>query len=264
MPGHLFYSNSPLLVFITTSIVFMAMAVVGFLIGRRACQHGTNQSQIGAIQSSILGMLALMLGFTFGAASTRYDTRRVLAIDEANAIGTTFMRAQTLPEPYRTNLSKMLRSYVNLRLESVSCFDNTDNLVKIRKDTEKMQHAMWQQAVAAVGEQPSDITGLFEESLNQSIDLYSSRIAWFMARVPNVIMWILAIIAIASLGIVGYGFGLVDQRNWLIMAMLSAIIAVVIVMIVDLDRPEAGPTRISHQSMIDLKNGLSGYEQKSR
>ena len=264
MEERLFYSNSPLFVLVTTSIVLMVTAVVGFLIGRRASQRGIDQSQIGTIQSSVLGMLALMLGFTFGAASARYDTRRGLAVDEANAIGTTFLRAQTLPEPYRTDLSDMLRNYVDLRLQSASKLDKPDELVKIRRDTEKVQQAMWRQAAAVAREHPSAITGLFEESLNESIDLYSSRIASFLARVPSTIMWILAMIAIVSLGIVGYGFGLAGQRRWLIMALLSAVISVVIVMIVDLDRPETGPTRISYQNMVDLKNSLPEFDQTSR
>ncbi len=263
MEGHLFYSSSLWLVLVATSIVLMAMAVVGFLIGRHASQVGVDQSQVGAIQASILGVLALMLGFTFGTASARYDERRGLAIDETNAIGTTFLRAQTLPEPYRTNLSNMLRDYVDLRLTSVSKLDNLEEIKKIRRHTESLQQAMWQQAAMVVKEHPSDITGLFEESLNQSIDLYSSRIATFLARVPNTILWILALISITSLGIVGYGFGLANQRSWLIMALLATIIAAVIVMIVDLDRPEAGPTRVSYQNMLDLKNSLAGFEQKT-
>ena len=264
MTPSVFYSNSPWIVFVSTSLVLMATAVVGFFIGRRAGHHGADQSQIGAIQSSILGVLALMLGFTFGAASQRYDARRLLAVDEANAIGTTFLRAQTLPEPYRTNLSNMLRDYVDLRLQSASVLDKPDELAKIRRNTERMQQAMWKQVAAVVKQDPSDITGLCEESMNQSIDLYAARIESFLARVPPTIMWILAFIAGVSLGIVGYGFGLAGRPTWLIMALLSCIVALVIVMIADLDRPEAGPTRVSRQNMMDLKSSLPGFEEKGR
>lgn len=262
MEARLFYTNSPLTVFITTSLWLMAMAWVGFQVGRRAGRGGGDLSQVGTIQASVLGLLALMLGFTFGAASARYDMRRIEAVDEANAVGTTFMRAQTLPEPYRTDISAMLRTYVDLRVRTASILDRPDALARQRRETENLQQAMWRKAAAAVKKYPSDITGLFEESLNESIDLYSTRIASYKARVPETILWVLAMIAAASLGIVGYGFGFVDRRSWLVMGLVAVIVAAVIVMIVDLDRPEAGPTRVSDQGMIDLKGSLSGFELK--
>ena len=208
----------------------------------------------------MLGVLALMLGFTFSVAFNRYDTRRMLAIDEANAIGTTFMRAQTLPEPYKTNLSNMLRRYVDLRVQSASVLNDHDQLLKLRRDTEELQQAMWRQAARVAKSNPTPVVAVFEQSLNKSIHLYASIVALFFARVPDTILWILALIAIASLGIVGYGFGLVGQRSWLMMALVAIIVSAVIVMIVDLDRPEAGPTRVSHQSMVDLRQSLSGFE----
>lgn len=261
---HLFYSYNLLIVLAAISIVLMATAVLGFMLGRRAKQGEGDLSEIGAIQASVLGLLALMLGFTFATASARYDTRRELAVNEVNAISTTFLRAQTLPEPYRTNLSRQLRDYVDLRLQSASQLDNIGELVKTRRNTERLQQVMWRQAAEVAREYPTDITGLFEESMNESIDLYSSRVASYFARVPPTILWILTLMALASLGIVGYGFGLAGQRKWLIMALLSLIVAVVIVMIVDLDRPEAGPTRISYQGMVDLKNSMEGYVQQRR
>jgi hypothetical protein len=264
MEYHLFYAQSPLVVLIAMSIILMATALLGFWIGRVTRQRVVDKSVVGVIQASVLGLLALMLGFTFQAASARYDTRRALAIDEANALKTTFLRAQTLREPYRTNISNMLRDYVDLRLQMVSASNNTNKAKLVKLETEELQQAMWKQATGIAIEDPSDITGLFLESLNDSIDLYSARIEWFRSRVPDTILWILAFISCSALGIVGYGFGIAGQKSWLIMALVSILIAAVIVMIVDLDRPLTGPTRVSQQSMLDLRDSLSGFEQKSR
>lgn len=260
MDNQLFYSSSLWVVLVGMSIVLVLAAELGYLIGDRASRHGVEQTQIGTIQSSILGMLALMLGFTFGAAWTRYDNRRILAINEANAIGTTFLRAQSLPEPYRTNLSTMLHRYVDLRVLTAQSVDDPQEFRKLRSDTEKLQQSIWKQAANVCYKYPSDITGLFAESLNQSIDLYASRSAEFLARVPETILWILTFIAIVSLGVVGYGFGISRQKGWLIVLLISIIVAAVIVMIVDLDRPGVGPTRVSNQTMINLKNSLDGFE----
>jgi hypothetical protein len=249
---------------IATSLILTAAALAGFLIGHKTSQRVTDRSQIGAIQASILGLLALLLGFTFGVASSRYDVRRVLAVDEANALGTTFMRAQMLPEPYRTSISDMLRHYIDLRIQTASVLGNPSKTRKIMKETEELQQAIWKQATAVARKDSSVITGLFVSSLNESIDLYSSRVAVFLTRVPSTILWILACIAIVALAVVGYGFGLIGQRSWLAIALMPVVIAAVIVMIVDLDRPEAGPTRVSQQSMIDLRNSLSGFESRGR
>lgn len=260
MDSQLFYSSSLWVVLIGMSVVLVLAAKLGYLIGERASRSGAEQTQIGTIQSSILGMLALMLGFTFGAAWTRYDNRRILAINEANAIGTTFLRAQSVPEPYRTNLSKMLREYVDLRLKTASLIGDHHGFRQLLSDTEKLQQSVWKQAANVCYKYPSDITGLFAESLNQSIDLYASRKAEFLARVPETIMWILTFIAIVSLGVVGYGFGISRQKARLIVLLISVIVAAVIVMIVDLDRPEAGPTLVSNQTMNNLKQSMDGFE----
>lgn len=260
MEVHPFYTYSLLVVQCIVSFVLLASALVGYSLARLSRQRTADTSEIGTIQASMLGMLGLLLGFTFAVASSRYDTRRVLAIDEANALGTTFMRTQMLPEPYRTSISKELRDYIDLRLRAASVLGDQTALAGVKRETEKLQQTIWKQATAMARKHDTPISAVFVTSLNQSIDLYASRVATFYARVPSIILWILLCIAIAALGMVGFGFGIGGQRDWLVMAVVSIMVASVIVMIVDLDRPEAGPTRISQQTMVDLKNSLSGYQ----
>jgi hypothetical protein len=264
MEGYLFYGQRALFVFIEMSLVLFAAASIGFAFGRIISRRVEDRAQVGAVQASILGLLALMLGFTFAAASARYDARRLLGVDEANALGTTFLRAQTLPEPYRTTMSRMLHEYIDLRVESISSFRDTKKLMHIKNKTERLQQDMWGQASSAARRYPNAITGLFIGSLNESIDLYSARIAAFRNRVPESVLWILACISIAALAITGYSFGLAGQRAWIVIALVSVLVAAVIIMIVDLDRPQVGPTQVNQQSMIDLRNSLSEFEESSR
>lgn len=264
MEEQLFYRQNPLPLLIVVSIFLFLAALTGYFIGQRRRERAGDGSLIGTVQASMLGMLALLLGFTFAVSSSRYDARWGLVVDEANALGTTFLRAQMLPEPYRTNISDMLRDYIDLRLEIASHAGNLDKVIAIRRKTEDLQQRIWGQVVAVARDDPhSVVTGLFITSFNQSIDLYSSRTTWFLARVPITILWILSFIAIAAFVITGYSFGLAGQRSVMIIALMSLMVAAVIVMIVDLDRPVAGPTRVSQQSMTDLKNSLSGFEQRS-
>lgn len=264
MEQQLFYRLTPLPLFTLVAVVLFLAALAGFCIGQRRRRQVGDGSLIGTVQASMLGMLALLLGFTFAVASSRYDARWGLVVDEANAVGTTFMRAQTLPEPYRTNISDMLRDYIDLRLEIVSYAGDIDKVMAIRRETEELQQRMWGQAVAMARDDPrSVVTGLLITSLNQSIDLYSTRTTWFLARVPVTILWILSFIAIAAFVITGYSFGLAGQRSAVVVALMSLMVAAVIVMIVDLDRPAVGPTTISQRSLMDLRNSLSGFEHRS-
>ena len=259
MDGHLFYTRSPLFVLIAVSLVLFGAAMIGSAIGRRQRDRVQDGSQIGTIQASLLGILGLLLGFTFAVASARYDTRRVLAIDEANALGTTFMRAQTLPEPYRSAISSDLSRYIDLRARASLPQSDEGQLAHYHKQALRLQNAIMKKAAAVGRAYQNDIVALFVESVNESVNLYATRIATYYARVPETILWILLCISIAALGMVGYGFGLTGQQGWIVMSLVAVVVAAVIVMIVDLDRPEAGPTRISQQTMLDLKNSISGY-----
>lgn len=264
MDAHPFYAYSAWLVFLVGALVLLAAALIGFQIGRLTNQRVSDKDQIGSVQASVLGLLALLLGFTFGVAFSRYDSRRLLAVDEANALGTTFLRAQMMPQPYKTNLSNLLRRYIDVRLQMLRVGHNPSKLTRVRHDTLKMQQAIWRQAQGAARAKPDDITGTFVTSLNQSIDLYSSRAAEFYARVPATILWILSLISVASLAIVGYGFGLSGQRSWMIIGLVAVLVSGVIVMIVDLDQPQSGRTRVSQQTMIDLRDSLAGFEDAGR
>jgi hypothetical protein len=115
----LFYNLNLLLIFLVSTGALLLFTELGFLLGRKAGRTTSDRarSQIGAIQAAILGLLALLLGFTFAMAMSRFDIRKQLVLDEANAIGTTYLRTQLLPEPQRQELAELLRRYVRVRLE---------------------------------------------------------------------------------------------------------------------------------------------------
>ena len=98
--------------------MLLATTEVGFRFGLRlhAAKDEARKEQIGGIHAAVLGMLGLLLGFTFAMALERYDKRRILVIQEANAIGTTFLRASLLPEAHQAPVEDLLRRYLDLRL----------------------------------------------------------------------------------------------------------------------------------------------------
>jgi hypothetical protein len=259
LSGEILFGLNIWLVFAIVIALFLSADEIGFRLGRRE-QSKSNEptrSQVNMLQAASLGLLALLLGFTFSMALTRYDTRRQLVLDEANAIGTTYLRAQLLPEPARKEVSNLLRRYVDVRLEFYQAGISQRKLQKVDDDTEKLHGALWSYAIAAGGQDPRAIpTGLFIQSLNDVIDLHAKRVTALENHVPESIFILLLIVATLSLGLVGYGAGMGRDRNLLPAVISIILIASVILLIMDLDRPRRGLIKVSQQSMVDLQNSL--------
>jgi hypothetical protein len=240
-------------------VSLLVAAEIGFLLGRRARPDidDRTRSQISTIQAAVLGMLALLLGFTFSLSTSRYEIRKQLVLEESNAIGTTFLRAQLLPEPHRREALNLLRRYVDIRLEFYRAGIDPVLLRQANDKTEKTHKDLWSHAVAVGEKDPRAITtGLFIQSLNEMIDLHSKRMAALENHVPEVVFILLYLVSIMALGMLGYGCGLGGQRS-LLMAMTTALlIAFVILIIMDLDRPRRGLVQVSQQRLIELQESL--------
>ena len=108
--------------FVATAVVFLLAIEVGFHIGRyrRSRRAGDQKSQVGSVMAASLGLLAFFLAFTFGMAGSRFDDRKKLVLEEANTIGTTYLRAELLPEPHRTEIQTLLREYIDIHAARVT------------------------------------------------------------------------------------------------------------------------------------------------
>src|SRR6187402_1833203 len=158
----------------------------GYRLGRyrRRRSEKEKEGPVGAMVGSTLGLLAFMLAFTFGMAASRFDARKTLVLDEANAIGTTYLRAAMLPEG-GNEVRDLLRQYVDQRVAAVK----SGNAVIALKESEALQGKLWALAVAAGQQHPNSIVvGLFVESLNNVIDLHAKRVtAGLRNRIPGTI-----------------------------------------------------------------------------
>lgn len=257
--GYLFFVfQSQWLVILIVSLLLLALAEVGYRTGWRlfVTRDEPRKSQIGGIQGAILGMLALLLGFTFSMAVTRYEVRRDLVLQEANSIGTTFLRAALLSDARRIAVENLLRQYVDARLDFYGAGMNPEKLGTAEHHTSKLQHELWTQAVAASREAPNPITATFITALNDTIDLDESRLNAFRARVPSSVWLLVLVVAGAGCYASGYGAGASGARTGFSNIMLPLLIAVVITIIADFDQPRHGLISVSQQPMLDLKTGL--------
>jgi hypothetical protein len=263
MTSELLYDLDLWLIWGGSVILFILLAEAGYRLGylSRGKFDDNGKSQLGTVQGAILGLLALLLGFTFAMAMSRYDVRKQLVLDEANAIGTTYLRAQLFPEPRRQEVSNLLRRYVDVRLEFSKADNDQKKIQEAKNKTEQVQNQLWSFGTAWGKEEPRSIPmGLFLRSLNDVIGLHAKRVTALENHVPEIILVLLYFVAMAAVGLLGYGCGVGGTRNLLVNTLVPIIIAAVILVIIDLDRPRRGLIRVSQQSMMDLRRSLNGSQ----
>ena len=256
MPGTSPLDVLPLLaVFGLAVIIMLATADAGYRIGRyrRARSEGEMEGPVAAMVGATLGLLAFMLAFTFNLAASRFDARRELVLREANALGTTYLRAATLPER-GSEIRSLLRRYTDLRLEAPQRRD----ISEVRRQSEDLHTKLWDEAtVIAKTHDGSIVAGLFIQSLNEVIDVHAMRIAALRTRVPTAIWIALAVLTVLSFAAMGYHAALTRTRRSPAAVVITICFAVVIVLIVDLDRPFEGLLRTSQEAMIDARQGMT-------
>ena len=246
--------------------LFLAMVVVvsiavegGYRLAkwrRRQRAETERESSVGAMVAATLGLVAFLLAFTFGLAASRFDLRRQTILDEANAIGTTYLRAAMLPEPQRSESRRLLREYVDVRLAGVT----PEKVDQATLESTRLHSRLWAQAVAAAEKDPRSIpTGLFIQSLNQVIDLHSKRVmVGLRNRIPGTIWAALSFVVILAMMALGYHEGLSSPRRSPAVLALVLTLSAVMLLIADLDRAHTGFLRVSQQALIDVRNTFEG------
>jgi hypothetical protein len=192
---------------------------------------------------------AFLLAFLVGIASNRFDERRALVINEANSIGTTYLRAGFLPEPYASQARELLREYAALRLKLVEL--ETNQAAKIRSQT--IHQELWKIAEEQTKINRDAVTVSFINTLNETIDLHSSRVtALEAARMPFTIYIGIYLVAVLGLSMLGFQSGLNGTRNFVVTLVLILIFSLVLLVIIDLDRSWGGFLRVNQQPIKDL------------
>ncbi len=243
-------------VFVAFALIALAVFEGGHRVGRWWQERTPDEKEgpTSMLVGSILALLAFLLAITMGMASDRFDTRRQLVLEEANSIGTTYLRAGYLPEASSTRVRELLREYVPLRLTTA---DRDQLQVNYARSTE-IQKELWAEAEDLARTTPeSEVLALFIDSLNETIDLHETRVtAIVYARVPETILLLLIIGAVLTLGMVGYSAGLTGRRGLLSAVVLIVVLGAVITLVVDLDRPREGYLQVSQQPLIDLQQQI--------
>jgi hypothetical protein len=249
---------------LTISLVGLAAILASIEIGRWLGVHVGDQGDdnVSTLEGAAIGLLALMVGFTFAMSLSRFEARRDAILAEANAIGTTALRARLLPEPHRGEVLELLRDYVKIRLDLTQRPATQAELVAAIQRSNALQERIWQQAEAMTAIDRSVVpTGLFIQTLNEMIDDQAKRLAAIRNRVPNVVQLALFGVAIVASGFAGYATGLDKRRSRFPVYVMGLLAVAVILLILDLDRPGAGFIEVSQQPMIDTASSIAGFPE---
>jgi uncharacterized membrane protein (Fun14 family) len=252
------YSLNSIVIVSILFFLILGAEEAGYRLGR----HHQNKTDVdvktntNTIQAGMLGLLGLILGFSFNMAMQRYINRSDAVIQEANAISTALLRTSLLPEPYDSLTHSLLQEYINLRLQ----VSNTDQATVseqelLKEKTTQKQNEIWMNAVQAARIDPRAVTtGYFISSLNNMIDAQGRRNAMLQLHVPEVILLLLFTVFIATGGLMGYASGLGRKRTFLPSTLMTLLISLVVFIILDLDRPKRGLIKVNQDSILQLKN----------
>ncbi len=250
-------NNSPLLFLGGGTLILMTLAVAGGVALRARSDRrdpsgsrGGEGGLEGYVVSAVLGLLALLMGFTFSLAVDRFEIRRALVLEEANAIGTTYLRAQLLQEPHRARISQLLVNYTDNRIALAKA--PTDQIPPLLAANDKMLTELWAATASAfVTIKGLDFSSTFVDSVNSVIDLDAARKTARMARVPAEVFFVLFVYLVVTAGVLGYVF--VGSRGRGAAAFMLALLTLSLLLILDIDRPNKGGVREAQTPMIQLR-----------
>jgi hypothetical protein len=225
-------------------------------VGRRVAaylhvdQAPQRKEQMGTIRDGMFVLVSLLLGFTLTMAASRFAERRSLLVEEAISIETTYLRAGTLPQPYRDHSKGLLKEYVDARLALDSAIGDEARFEEALKHSERVGEELWADAVAVAQNDRTAITATYINSLNETIDLNQKRMASLENRIPEPI-WLL-ILSVSTIAVFTRGSTL-TSRFWLTLILVPLTIALVVALIADLDTPSRGLIRLDQRAMERVK-----------
>jgi hypothetical protein len=245
-----------IVIFILTLLMVLLAVEVGYQAGmaRQRAKSHEKEAPVGAMVGATLGLLAFLLAFTFGLGANMFQAKRDVLLNEANAIGTTWLRADFLPAAERDAARTLLREYVDIRLAAAE----SGEVEGAMQRSEEIHNALWAQASEAMNDDSRSVAaGLFVATLNDVIDLHAKRVTiGLRTRIPPTIWYALYAIAFFSFGTMGYHAGLgATNRSFATLA-VAIIFSAVIWLIADLDTSQEGTLRVSQQVMVDLRNSM--------
>ena len=252
----LFRLSSPALMLVLL-LVIVGAALTGLFVGRsrRERHHGLKESS-GVLQGALLGFMGLVLAFGLSLALGRYEDRRAAVVDDANTIGTTYLRAQTLSEPMRSQSLALLVHYTDAEMRLTDEVSGSGGARATISEGSALQNRLWALAGQAVQKDPTGTAPrLYEESLNEMIDQQTVRVAGLANRVPTEVLLLELIGAAGAMFLVGLHVGLLG-RSLTPVLLAAGLVTFLLFVTFDLDRPTRGFITVPDAPLAALRASM--------
>ena len=252
-----FFRLSTWELWLIVAAIVLGFVAAGYLTGRfLRLRDETLREPVGIVQGAFFALVGLILAFGLTLAIGRYDTRRAAVVDDANTIGTTYLRAQTLAEPIRARSLQLLRQYTDASIALSLAVPTTARFGQVVARQDDLQRRLWALAGDALRNAPQDSAPrLYVETLNEMIDQQTVRIAALNNRIPN------AVLALEVFG-AAFAFGLLalytamHGRGATTVVLAGALVTLLLLVIFDLDRPTRGLIRVPDTPLVALRESM--------
>ena len=247
-------TNYPVIFFFVSFVALWLSAWVGAVLSRRRKLEEGSRDDFGVIQAATLTLLGLILGFSFSMAITRYDHRKNLEEEEANAIGTEFLRADLLPAADAAKVKNLLKSYTEQRIAFYITRD-PEEYRQIVTRTAKLQGDLWSAVQAPAAVQPTPLSALAVAGMNDVLNSQGYTQAAWWNRIPITAWGLMVVMAICCNVLIGYGAHNVKTERQLLLV-LPLVVSITFMLIADIDSPRGGLIRVYPQNLTNLSESL--------
>jgi hypothetical protein len=234
---------------------------IGFRIGLTSSKrnHELAYEGTGTIDAAVFALLGLLLGFSFAGAMSRFDARRQLIVNEANAIGTAYLRIDLLPSAEQPEIRTLFREYLDARLRAFEILRNRSGAREEFARAAEVQQRIWDRALAASrNDSTQNSARLLMPAINDMIDVTTARMIAAGTRLPALIFLLLVSVALLSGLLAGYAMAKRKARSWLHMLLYAIVIPITIYAVLDFEDPRSGLIRVdaADKALIQLRNSI--------
>jgi hypothetical protein len=234
---------------------------VGRRIGVRALLRDPDAGRAGtgAIEGAVFALFGLLVAFTFSGAASRFDSRKRLVVEEANAIGVAYLRLDLLPADAQPALRDLFRAYLDSRITTYRKLPDVAAALAELERSRKLQREIWTRAVAASAHGQPVATSLVLGALNQMIDIVTTRTIAAKMHPPRILFGLLFALGLGCSLMAGYGMAGSRRRSWLHILGFAAVTALTVYVILDMEYPRFGLIRMDavDEVLVDLRRTMS-------
>ena len=233
----------------------------GYRLGRSSGKSDpeTAHEGVGAIEAAIFALLGLLLGFSFAGGTSRLDARRGLIVQEANAIGTAYLRVDELPAADQPEMRRLFRDYLDARLGVYEKHPDENGVERELARGAQLQQEIWTKAVAGSRNDPTQNSArLLLPAINEMIDITTTRTIALQTHLPPLIFALLICVALLSALLAGYAMSKRKNRSWLHVLLYGAVVSLTVYAVLDLDNPRFGWIQLqaADQALVQLRDSI--------